>query len=111
MTHQAGNPMRNITEITHKDGTKTWRVRFRLSPGRASNPVTETFPSLEAAVYFRDKASWALFRFLCGGQFSGSVLIMVCGEFLGGGVAEGFMETGIVPPVNPVHGGPFNLGA
>ena len=56
------------------------------------------------------EASQVLFRFLYGGQFSGPVLIIVCDEFLGGGVAEGFMETGIVPPVNPVHGGELDLG-
>ena len=54
---------------------------------------------------------WVLFRFLYGGQFSGPVLIIVCDEFLGGGVAEGFMESGIVSPVNPVQGAPLNLGA
>lgn len=46
--------MRNISRIQHKNGTVVWRVRFRLAPGKSSNPVCETFPTREAAIYFRD---------------------------------------------------------
>lgn len=44
--------MQGITPITHRDGTVVYRVRFRLTPG--ANPVSETFPSPEAAIEFRE---------------------------------------------------------
>ena len=31
-------------------------------------------------------------------------------HLLGGGIVQGFVEAGIVPPVNPVHGGELDLG-
>ena len=57
------------------------------------------------------EAYWVFFRFVYVGQFVDPCLIIVCDEFLGGGVAEGFMESGIVPSVDQVQGGPFDLGA
>lgn len=42
--------MKGITEISHKDGSTVYRVRFRDGTTNAS----ETFPDMEAAIYFRD---------------------------------------------------------
>ena len=56
------------------------------------------------------EAPWVLFRFLYGAQGL-SLGHMIAGFYFGRGlVVQGFMQSGGIPPVDPVHRFEFHLG-